>query len=133
MKWTRLIALLGLVVFAVAACDDDDNGITQPDPPAAPTGVQAAANGQTVTVSWTASADADDYRIELTTAGEADREQTTAGTSVDFTASPPPGAAPGHVDLTVTTPGGETHILCAGRITFRKQISLNHIPQHGQK
>lgn len=84
MKWTRLIALLGLVALPVAACDDDDNGMTEPDPPPAPAGVQVAANGQTITVSWTAVTGADDYRVELTTAGEADREATTAGTSVDF-------------------------------------------------
>jgi Matrixin/IPT/TIG domain len=34
------------------------------------------------------------------------------GSYVTFTATPTAGAAPGHVDLTVTTSGGDTHILC---------------------
>lgn len=36
------------------------------------------------------------------------------GSSVRFTATPPAGAPTGHVDLTVRTPAGDTHILCAG-------------------
>ncbi|MDX1748516.1 MAG: fibronectin type III domain-containing protein, partial [Halobacteriales archaeon] len=86
MRWTRIIALLTLLVVPVAACDDDDNGgMTGPtDPPGAPA-AQAAASGQTVTVSWNPVTGAADYRAVLSTAGETDREQTTSETAVDFT------------------------------------------------
>lgn len=85
MRSSRIrAAVTALVVtLALTACDDD--GGTGVLIPGAPTGVTAVANGTTVTVSFTAGANADSHRIVLTTSGEADRTETTTESSVEFT------------------------------------------------
>lgn len=91
MKWNRLPALWGVVAmgsFGAMGCDDDDGGMTGvEEPPAAPTNVQAAAQGMTsIQVSWTAGTNADSYDVTLSTDGEADRTQNgVTTTSVTFT------------------------------------------------
>ena len=81
-----LFTLTTLLLVGVlgAACDDDDGtGIV--DPPAAPTGVAASTSSDSVTVTWSAVADATSYSVTLTTAGEADRTQAgVTGTSASF-------------------------------------------------
>jgi hypothetical protein len=80
MKWTRLLALWGVVAIGslgAVACDDDDD--PQPTAPAAPTGVSATVSGTSITVTWNAVQDADSYRAELTTSGESPRSQTAPG------------------------------------------------------
>jgi hypothetical protein len=87
MKWTRKPALFGLLAVGPAlmfGCDSDSSGPDIPDPPSAPTGVTLSVAGQTITVSWTASASADSYRVVLSTDGEANREETPSATTVDF-------------------------------------------------
>jgi hypothetical protein len=92
MKWMRPLAFLGLITagsFLFIACgDDDDNGTgpTVVDPPTAPTGLTATASGLDITVSWTASPTADDYQVTLSATGESDQQETTASTSVTFSA-----------------------------------------------
>jgi hypothetical protein len=84
MKPIRLLALTGLLAFTVTACGDDDDSGTTPtiDPPATPT-VTAAAELLSVTVSWDAVADANDYVVELS-AGDFSSEETVTGTTVTF-------------------------------------------------
>jgi hypothetical protein len=90
MKWMRLLAMTSVITLGslttVACDDDDDDNGTGPDvqQPAAPTGVTASANGNTVTVSWNAVGNADSYRAVLSAPGENDRTETTSSTSVDF-------------------------------------------------
>lgn len=85
-KWTRKVALLGLVAFGVAACDSDDDGGT--DPVTAldtPTGVTATAASDelAIVVNWTAVSEAADYLITLS-GGDGNLQQTSAGTTASF-------------------------------------------------
>jgi hypothetical protein len=84
MKWTRLFSLFLVGAVALAGCGDDSTG-PQSDPPTAPTGVAVAVNGTDLTVSWQAVGNAQSYRVEVKTAGEADRTETTTDTEVTFT------------------------------------------------
>lgn len=80
-----IAAVLG--VFALAACGDDNGNGTGPDgPPAVPSGVQASASGDTVTVSWSSVADADSYVARLSSNSADSREDTVGAgtTSVEF-------------------------------------------------
>lgn len=73
--------------FAVAACTDEETtpvGPTTPQAPGAPASVSAVANGTTVTVSFSAGANATSHRVVLTATGESDRSETTTDTSVEF-------------------------------------------------
>ena len=83
----RRVVLALFLPFALVACEDDggNNGGTAVLVPGAPAGVQAVANGTTVTVSFTAGANADSHRVVLSTTGEADRTATTTESSVQFT------------------------------------------------
>lgn len=87
MKFIRLLSLLALtavVSLSTVACDDDDDGPTTPAVPETPTSVQAVATGQTITVTWSASANADSYTVTLATDGEDDRTQTVPATEASF-------------------------------------------------
>jgi len=89
MKWSRVLAITGLVAattLGLSACSSSDSPTqTTPTPPGAPTGVSMNVNGTTITVSWSAGANATSYRVVLTAPGENDRTQTTTGeTSTDF-------------------------------------------------
>lgn len=78
------IHILGLALataLGLAACEDDDPVALVP---ATPTGVAASATGQTITVTWNAVADADDYRVVLSASGETDREQVVTATEATF-------------------------------------------------
>ncbi len=89
MKWTRLLALFGVITLGVGACSDDDP-VDVDVPPTQVTGVAIAANGQTLTVTWSAVSNADSYNVTLTTAGEADRTQNgVSGTETTFTGLTP--------------------------------------------
>lgn len=86
MKWMRLMASTGLVTFGLlglAACGDDDP-VTPGSAPSAPTAVTATANGTTVTVSFTAGANATSHRVVLTGGGATETETLDTETSVDF-------------------------------------------------
>lgn len=88
MKWTRVFALaasLSAVSLGLVGCDDDDNGTDVSVPPTAPANVQVALDGPDLTVSWNAAVNADSYRVEVRTTGEADRVETTADTQTTFT------------------------------------------------
>jgi hypothetical protein len=93
MKFIRLLPLLALtaaVSLSAVACNDDDDGPTAPEVPSAPTSVSATVNGQTITVTWSASANADSYNVTLSTDGEADRTQNgIAGTEAVFSGLTP--------------------------------------------
>ena len=87
MKWTRLLTLFGVVTvgsLGLGACGDDDPTDVGPTPPPAVGSLSITVEGQTLTVSWTASAGATSYDVTLSAAGEADRtaigvtEQTTS-------------------------------------------------------
>ncbi len=85
----RTLALLGLSVFAVAACGDDDDPTPPPTTvaPSAPTNVAATVSGNTITVTWAASTTgtpAPTYTATLTAPGEAART-SSAGTSTTAT------------------------------------------------
>ncbi len=100
MKWMRFMASTSLVTFGLlglAACGDD-NGTDPGTPPSAPTGVSATANGTTVTVSFTAGANATSHRVVLTGGGATETEQLNTETSVDF-----PGLTPGVTYAAVVT------------------------------
>ena len=86
MRFPSIRAITSALVLSVTltACDDD-NGGTGVLIPGAPTGVTAVANGTTVTVSFTAGANADSHRVVLSTTGETDRTETTTESSVQFT------------------------------------------------
>ena len=77
MKWTRLLALFGVVAISSlsAACSDDD--LVQADPVPGPPTVSISAVGQTLTVSWNAVTGATSYDVTVSASGEAD--QTAAG------------------------------------------------------
>lgn len=80
-------ALTALVGITLAACNDDESPTTPvvPDPPAAPTGVSASVSGQSITVSWAASANATSYNVTLSADGESDRTQSgVAATTASF-------------------------------------------------
>ena len=72
MRFPSIRALASTVVLSLALVACDDDGGTGPLVPGAPTGVTAVANGTTVTVSFTAGANADSHRVVLTNATEAD-------------------------------------------------------------
>jgi hypothetical protein len=94
------MASTSLVTFGLlglAACGDD-NGTDPGTPPSAPTGVSATANGTTVTVSFTAGANATSHRVVLTGGGATETEQLNTETSVDF-----PGLTPGVTYAAVVT------------------------------
>ena len=81
----RAITSALVLAISVTACDDDNVVATAVLVPGAPTAVQAVANGTTVTVSFTAGANADSYRVVLSATGETDRTATTTESSVQFT------------------------------------------------
>ena len=76
-------------VFAAACGEDDDSGITAPppapEPPAAPTGVSATVDGNSVTVRWSGSADS--YTIERQTTGSGFSAIATGVTGTSYTDS----------------------------------------------
>lgn len=86
MKWTRMIAVVGLVTagtLGLGACSGDSTGPTS-QPPSQPTGVTLSPSGTDLTVSWSAANNATSYEVTATTVGEADRTESTSGTSVTF-------------------------------------------------
>lgn len=75
MKWTRLLALLGVVSVAslsATACGDDDDPM-QPDPVPGTPSVSITVAGQTLTVTWSAVSGATSYDVTLSAAGESDQ------------------------------------------------------------
>lgn len=93
MMWNRVFAITSLVAvtsLGVSACSSDSpSGPTEPTvtAPGAPTNVSLSVNGTTITVDWSAGANATFHRVVLTAPGEADRTETTsdaATTSVSF-------------------------------------------------
>ena len=68
-KPNLLVGLLVAASFTLAACDDDEPMTAPPaaQAPAAPTGVNATANGSDVTVSWSGSGDS--FTVQRQTAG----------------------------------------------------------------
>jgi hypothetical protein len=90
MKLIRLLALAGVAALAslgVVACDDDGGNGTGPDVqvPGAPTNVQLSVNDRSITVSWTAGANATSYTVTLSTPGEADRTASTDASTLTAT------------------------------------------------
>ena len=97
MNWNRRAAILSLIVVGFAACGEDEP--TGPNLPGAPSAVTATANGTTVTVSFTAGADATSHRVVLTAGSTTLTEDLGAGiTTVDF-----PGLTPGTTYAVVVT------------------------------
>lgn len=87
MKWTRNIALLGMMVvgsMTLAACDDDT---TDPgtDAPEAPMNVAVSVTGTDLTVTWDAVANASSYDVTVATDGEQDRTRNVTETTATFT------------------------------------------------
>ena len=76
-----------VAVFAAACGDDDDGGMTAPpttpDPPAAPTGVTATANGNDVTVNWSGSGES--YIVQRQASGSSFTQIASGVTSTSYT------------------------------------------------
>jgi len=66
-----------LAVLGVFACGEEGTTGTN-DPPSTPTAVTATAFGDSIAVTFTEGTGATSHRVVLTTAGEADRQQTIA-------------------------------------------------------
>ena len=89
MKWTRTIALLGVMIASVTtltACDND-NDTTGPgvDAPAQPTNVTLSVSGTDLTVTWDAVTGASSFDVTVATSGETDRTQNVTETTATFT------------------------------------------------
>ncbi len=77
-----------VAVFAAACGDDEEGGITapppaQPQPPAAPTGVAATADGNEVTVRWSGTADS--FTVQRQTTGTGFSSIATGVTGTSYT------------------------------------------------
>ncbi len=91
MKWTRLLALLGVAAISSlsAACSDDPVDPGTDPVPGAPS-VNVAVAGQTLTVAWNAVSGATTYDVTLSAAGEADQTATgVTGTQASFSGLTP--------------------------------------------
>ena len=69
-RWVRL-ALVTLLAAGAAGCDDDEGGITEPQPLAAPQNVSASLDGGAVVVAWNAVTGASSYAVERDDLGDA--------------------------------------------------------------
>lgn len=82
----RLLAVVGLIgLMNVVGCDDDgDGGVS--NPPAAVTQLQVTTSGDTVTLTWSPSANATSHRAELRTAADTATQSLSATSdSTQFT------------------------------------------------
>ncbi len=105
-KSNLLVGFLAAASLALAACgDDDDGGITTPpqapEPPAAPTGVTATADGNDVTVSWSGSGDS--FTVQRQSAGTGFASVATGVTGTSYTDS---GVQPGTYSYRVIAVAG---------------------------
>jgi len=84
-KWTRKVALLGLVTFGFAACDSDSGTapVTALDTPQGVTAT-AASDALSIVVNWSAVSEAVDYLVTLSSDDGSD-QQTVSGTTASFT------------------------------------------------
>lgn len=73
-KELRRLAVLTVAPLVMAACSDS----TSPEPtiPSAPTNVQAAVSGDTITVTWSPSTGATSHRVEVSAPGQTTQTET---------------------------------------------------------
>ncbi len=113
MNWNRALAVASLVTLGgVAACGEDNPVDPGVDPPAAVTNLDASSARSSnatvwewdVTVTWDASADADDYTVAFVQGGDT-TTTTVTGTTADFAGT---GGGSYSVTVVASNDGGDS-------------------------
>ncbi|MFW6200112.1 MAG: fibronectin type III domain-containing protein [Gemmatimonadota bacterium] len=81
------LTVIGVAMFGLAACDDDNGNGTGPTVPSAPTGLDysVGGDGTSVTVTWTAGSGADSYEVVVDAPDEDPRTETVDGSESSAT------------------------------------------------